>query len=409
MFHIQRRRFGNILLLSVQGRLDALNSRDLQKALDQAFSEDGATQILLDLAGVDYMSASGLRLLKTLKEKIGTVHLITPSNRVREILQITGLDTVYHSYKTAAEALRLFHRVTNAYTRLEWGHLADLCPDVSGGDIEDWLMQIIRRQSPKSDSASFIVAGIRALAACGTTTIAEITASGDSIEPLIQSGMDGCIYIELSGADDGQIAASLQRAQALIKQWRPQLSKGLRIGLALGAPHATHPNLYRQAVAYATAEALPLCVAVAQSAAEIAFVRDGDENRFRAYRAALGLGPLASPRQTPIAYLEALGVLARRPLLLGAAYLDADDIARIKAHGCAIVYSPRAQLRFGGGRGPIAACLAAGISLYLGTGSVASAPSLNIYDELEVATALHYEQVSPADLAASLRAPLPTA
>lgn len=407
MFHIQRRRAAAALLLSLRGRLDALNSRDLQAVLDQALADETVRHILLDVSGVEYMSASGLRLLKTLHDKTGSVHLITPSNRVREILQITGLDTIYSTYKTPAEALRQFQRITNAHTRLEWGYLSDQCPQVEGAEMTDWLTRCARLLRRKYDSAPFIADGIRQLVDCGTTTIAEITDSGDSIGPILESGLDGHIYIEVSGTDSEGWRLSLQRAQALVGRWRPQLRGRLELGLAFGAPYATHPDLYREGVAYAKAENLAICAPIAQSAAEIAFLRDGDEGRFGAYYEVLGIPPLASPKQTPIAYLEALGVLSLRPLLVGATHLDAEDIARVKASGCAIVYTPRAQLRLGGVRAPIEHYLAQGIDVYLGTGSLASATSLNIYDELDVAVAMYHGHITPAVLAARLHAPLP--
>jgi cytosine/adenosine deaminase-related metal-dependent hydrolase len=107
-----------------------------------------------------------------------------------------------------------------------------------------------------------------------------------------------------------------------------------------------------------------------------------------------------------VRYLDNLGALDLKPLLIHAVQVDADDIARIAASGSSVVHCPRSELRLGSGRFPLAAYLDAEVPVYLGTESRASSPSLNVLHDLDVAAALHYETVPPEALEALARRPL---
>ena len=56
---------------------------------------------------------------------------------------------------------------------------------------------------------------------------------------------------------------------------------------------------------------------------------------------------------------------------------------------------------------PLDAFLIAGVPVYVGTDSRASAPSLDVRDELDVAVALHHGRVPPEAVAALAARPWP--
>jgi cytosine/adenosine deaminase-related metal-dependent hydrolase len=105
--------------------------------------------------------------------------------------------------------------------------------------------------------------------------------------------------------------------------------------------------------------------------------------------------PIDIPYKSPIAFLEEIGALKLRPLLIHAVNVSDDDIALIKKYGCQVVHCPRSNLRLQCGRMPLEKFLEAKIPVLLGTDSLASSPSLNIFDEVEVAVALHHGKVPP--------------
>jgi anti-sigma B factor antagonist len=82
---------------SVAGELDASTS----STLSAAFAELPATiaQIDVDLGGVTFIDSSGLRVLIALNDRVtgegGRVVVSSPSNSVRRLLEITGLESTF--------------------------------------------------------------------------------------------------------------------------------------------------------------------------------------------------------------------------------------------------------------------------------------------------------------------------
>ena len=100
-----------VQLFEVIGRVDSTNANELGAALDKA-AEDGHTNLVLDLGGVDYMSSAGLRemvrVLKRVKRGGGDLRIANPSDRVKEVLELAGLDTIFEIYPTQVEAVGSF-------------------------------------------------------------------------------------------------------------------------------------------------------------------------------------------------------------------------------------------------------------------------------------------------------------
>jgi anti-sigma B factor antagonist len=74
--------------------------------------DDGKTNLVLDLGGVEYMSSAGLRemvrVLKRVKRGGGDLRIANPSERVKEVLELAGLDTIFEIYPTQVEAVGSF-------------------------------------------------------------------------------------------------------------------------------------------------------------------------------------------------------------------------------------------------------------------------------------------------------------
>jgi anti-sigma B factor antagonist len=100
-----------VQLFEVIGRVDSNNANELGSALDEVV-DDGKTNLVLDLGGVEYMSSAGLRemvrVLKRVKRGGGDLRIASPSDRVREVLELAGLDTIFEVYPTQVEAVGSF-------------------------------------------------------------------------------------------------------------------------------------------------------------------------------------------------------------------------------------------------------------------------------------------------------------
>ena len=104
------RRLDDVVILDLSGRITmgegTLIVRDhIQKLLD-----GGERKFLLNLAEVDYIDSSGLGELvisfTTVRNQGGELKLLDLTRRVRDLLQITKLLTVFEVFDNEAEALK---------------------------------------------------------------------------------------------------------------------------------------------------------------------------------------------------------------------------------------------------------------------------------------------------------------
>ncbi len=398
MIEINTSQIGRVGLVEIKGHIDSISARELQAALVRESERHGA-ELVLNMAGVNYMSAAGLRVLRELFKKTGVVHIALPSQRVREVLQITGLDAVYKSYETQVKAISAITPVTNAHTHLELGWLAGDRPGVSGMELVDWILDVVDKRWAalgNSQQATFeraVESGIQELLAAGTTMVGDISPTGASIAPLLAAGLQGVVYIELLGRDPAFSDNKFRQVCDIIERWRPEMKGGLEIGLSIHSPYSVLPDMWQKGLDYARAENLPLCIHVAESRAEYDYMMYGKGIFAERYFPELGAPPVTPPKTTPVAYLEQLGALALKPLLVHTIEVTDEDVKRIKDSGSSVVHCPRSNLRLRCGRMPLEKYIAAEIPVYLGTDSLGSSPSLNVFDELETAVALHHGSV----------------
>lgn len=97
----------NVTLVEVSGRIDSMNANQLGEALSSEI-DNGHINMVLDLANVEYMSSAGLREIVSALKKVrgrGDVRIAQPSHRVREVLEMAGLDTIFQIYPTQAGAV----------------------------------------------------------------------------------------------------------------------------------------------------------------------------------------------------------------------------------------------------------------------------------------------------------------
>jgi len=95
-------------LVTVSGRIDSSSASAFEGHLKELMG-NGRHNLVLNLAGVTYMSSAGLRtLISTLKEckkKRGDVRLSAPSERVAEVLSLAGLDSLFQVFENDVAAI----------------------------------------------------------------------------------------------------------------------------------------------------------------------------------------------------------------------------------------------------------------------------------------------------------------
>lgn len=101
-------RIGDICVVTAQGRLDGVSSAAFAERIGALIDTPGA-RLLVDFAGVDFVSSAGLRavlqILKRVKTGAGAFALCNVPAAVREVFDISGFTAMLSIHATRAEGL----------------------------------------------------------------------------------------------------------------------------------------------------------------------------------------------------------------------------------------------------------------------------------------------------------------
>lgn len=269
--------------------------------------------------------------------------------------------------------------LVNTHTHLE---LTALRGFLEGLPFGEWLVTLTRARADCLDADALFdssCAGIEEALRNGITTCADTTESGVPLRAMRSMGVRGIGYLEVFGPDPAQCTDAITALAARAARERTLDTPLVQTGLSPHAPYTVSALLFHAVAAMARSESWPVAVHVAESAAETQFVRDGDGP----FAAALGRRGIAvSPQaRSPIALLDACGLLACQPLLIHAIEIDRQDIDLIAAHGARVAHCPISNMKLGHGMQPLMALRAAGIAVGLGSDSVASNDRMDLLGE----------------------------
>src|SRR2546429_8229325 len=103
------RREGDAILASVRGEIDLHNSPELRTQLLKFLDEQKPKKLILNLSAVPYMDSSAIAVLVEALQKLrrngGKIYLTGLQPRVKGLLEIARLDTIFVLAKDEAEAL----------------------------------------------------------------------------------------------------------------------------------------------------------------------------------------------------------------------------------------------------------------------------------------------------------------
>jgi 5-methylthioadenosine/S-adenosylhomocysteine deaminase len=92
---------------------------------------------------------------------------------------------------------------------------------------------------------------------------------------------------------------------------------------------------------------------------------------------------------SPVAWLESLGILDGRTLLVHAVAMDEHDLAIIRQSGASVAHAPESNMKLASGVSPVSDMLDMGIPVGLGTDGSASNNDLDLFGEMSTAAKLH--------------------
>lgn len=102
-----------VLVLSPQGRIDTRTSSEFeQTVMSHAMGPDGATQVVMNFAGLDYINSTGMRVLLILAKRLagvkGKLVLCEMKEHILEVFKISGFNQILTITDSESEALKRF-------------------------------------------------------------------------------------------------------------------------------------------------------------------------------------------------------------------------------------------------------------------------------------------------------------
>jgi anti-sigma B factor antagonist len=111
---IETRQSGNVTILDVSGRIQLGESSMALRDKLRELAAENHTRILLNLGDVSYIDSSGIGELvagfTTLANRGGVLKLLNLTKRIKDLLQITKLYTVFEVYDDEAAAIAFLLR-----------------------------------------------------------------------------------------------------------------------------------------------------------------------------------------------------------------------------------------------------------------------------------------------------------
>ena len=277
--------------------------------------------------------------------------------------------------------------LVNAHTHLELSWMAGLVPPAAS--MDEWIGTLMRvRRAGVSGGPDAEVAAARRAAstmrASGTVLVGDISNTLVSAPALVEAGMGGVVFHELLGFNAVEPALLVAEALNRVTSVRALLSSAgaaIRFAIAAHAPYSVSPGLFREIAARRTAG--PLTVHLGESIEEIEFLRAGT-GPIRTLLETLGVwnSSWVVPRMSPVDYLASVGYLQPGLLAVHAVHLRDDELDRLRASGATVVTCPRSNMWVGAGMPRLSHFYASGVPVAIGTDSLASVGTLNMFDEL---------------------------
>jgi anti-sigma B factor antagonist len=110
---LEEKTVGDVVIVAVTGDITLNKGGDVAlKDKVRSLIQQGHKKLLIDLGGVSYMDSAGLGELiqayATTKNKGGSLKLVRLTKRLKDLLTITKLVTVFESFDTEAAAIASF-------------------------------------------------------------------------------------------------------------------------------------------------------------------------------------------------------------------------------------------------------------------------------------------------------------
>lgn len=272
--------------------------------------------------------------------------------------------------------------LVNAHTHLELSRLKGKLDFDLG--FQAWVQNLLQlRQGFSNDELKTgAKQGIKELQDSGSCAVGDISTLGLAWDSLCKSGLSGTWFREYLGTQ-------------VHHDFFPGKSKNLKASFAGHAPHTTSPALLKHLSQAAQKQGAPFSIHVGESQDEIEFLETG-KGRWADFLLERGIdfSDWGLPGQSPVKYIDSMGILNKNTLLVHLIHSQKHDFQIIKSRGSNVCVCPRSNFNLHKQLPDLEQMLKIGINPCLGTDSLASTRTLNIFDEMRF-TAIKYPDIKP--------------
>lgn len=277
--------------------------------------------------------------------------------------------------------------LVNAHTHLELSHLAGQVPRAA--NFLEWVRAVLSARREQQDSTIVDAArtAVIGLLRSGTGLVGEVTNTLITVPLLIEHGLAGQVFFEMMGFNSARPKDLVRDARERLQRIEVPVSDqfaSVRVGLAPHSPYSVSPELF--AALRADLDSEPTArsaVHLAESTDELELLAEGTGG-CRDLLKELGAWTdfWSPPGGSPVEYLSDLGFLDSRVTVVHATQCSGADLERLRALDVCVVACPRSNRHVGVGSPPLEAFYAMGVTVALGTDSLASVDTLSVFDEL---------------------------
>ncbi|MEZ0107172.1 cytosine/adenosine deaminase-related metal-dependent hydrolase [Catenulispora sp. EB89] len=270
--------------------------------------------------------------------------------------------------------------LVNSHAHTQYYDFADLA--TSGLPFPEWLHQMVERRATFTDAMwqESTRRGLHAYLKTGTTAVADIVTEPVVLSAIARSGIRGVAYIEAVFADDASWAAG-KRAELVAAV---DGAGGPARGVSPHTPFTISTGVYEDCVTIAHERGRRLHPHIAETTQESEYVLTGTGPfADNAKQFGLDFSDILDrgTGMTPVEWADARGALGDDCHIAHGIHVSESDRALLRERGTAVALCVRSNRILEAGEPPVAAYLAEGSPIGVGTDSAASSPSLDLLDE----------------------------